>query len=322
MSKAKTSVAFLLNPEPVESYLQHRPASISITRVLPAELLSEIFYRLSFDRRDISACRLACRDFHTLSSPYLITYAVWSSRPPALKKLQQLLDHGYFKKYIRELVVDISVYIPRQLDLEDYIRQCDSSSRALERYPGPDQDYSPPDFNAPADCYQTGAYKVQTAKYGFALGWEDYCKLRDGQLRSQGDGSADRVLHRAFRELPAVRDVAFGDYRCLTLNGESHSDLCNRLFGNTLQPLTLDNTYLPGRFLQNRVNQILAELPANQVRRFTFNLHPFRKDVGVRDCELETEERRGDCIAVRNDTVEVIPAEGTSTIHRHGIFAR
>lgn len=71
---------------------------------LPPELLDRIFYFLREHRKDVSSCRLVCKVFKECSSPYLITRVVFAKRLKEIERLQDVLDHPYFSKYVTELM--------------------------------------------------------------------------------------------------------------------------------------------------------------------------------------------------------------------------
>ncbi|KAK5117130.1 hypothetical protein LTR85_009061 [Meristemomyces frigidus] len=102
----------------------------SILAVLPPELLSRIISFLSEQRKDISACRLVCRTLKELSSPYLITRVVFAKRFDAVSRLQDVLQHPYFSRYVTELVYDASLYDPEIAgDWNEYVQQCQEAPR-------------------------------------------------------------------------------------------------------------------------------------------------------------------------------------------------
>jgi hypothetical protein len=94
--------------------------------VLPPELLSRIFAFVSYDRPhvDIANIRLAFRQFHDLSSPFLLTTVVIADRLDTLQKLSEVLDHPYFSKHITRLVWDASFYEHIE-DLRHYQEVCE-----------------------------------------------------------------------------------------------------------------------------------------------------------------------------------------------------
>lgn len=75
----------------------------SITSVLPSELLARVFSFLT-ERKDVAACRLVSRSFHELSSPFLITKAVFALRLDELTRLRELMRHPYFSRYVGTLI--------------------------------------------------------------------------------------------------------------------------------------------------------------------------------------------------------------------------
>jgi hypothetical protein len=85
-----------------------------------------IFAFVSYDRPhvDIANIRLASRQFHDLSSPFLLDTVVISNRLDTLQKTSEVLDHPYFSKYITRLVWDASYYGYIE-DLRQYQEICE-----------------------------------------------------------------------------------------------------------------------------------------------------------------------------------------------------
>lgn len=322
MKDVRTSVSFLLNEETVTSLPKYGHTPISILNILPSELTSEIFSRLSFCRKDIAACRLVCREFCALSSPYLITYAVFSTRQPALEKLHQLIQHSYFSKHVRELLFDFSSYVQDLRYLWDYVPACSSSGRTFQPK-SQDEDHHghrlPPPLPGGAlhsPLNRAAPYIAEAADYGHYQGMQQYIQLRALQLRAEESGVPERLLDLALEKLVGVREVTFGDYRCLIRSRESMNQLCARLFGNILQPSFSDCEDILGRTLRERVDSVLSRLPKDRIHRLSFGLHPFYKEQNLALWEPFENERRGDYIEIRNDGVEIHPAKSASALHR------
>ena len=100
---------------------------------LPAELLDRIFSSLDHDRRTISHCRLVCSALKESSSPYLITRVVFARRLKALEKIDEVVAHPYFRKYITELFFDASWYDKVLAEnWEKYVNACQTAPRMLD----------------------------------------------------------------------------------------------------------------------------------------------------------------------------------------------
>ncbi|KAI5362278.1 Putative F-box domain-containing protein [Septoria linicola] len=98
---------------------------------LPTELLDKVFTQLSEQRTDIAACRLVCRDFRDVSSPYLITTVTFSRRMDTLSKLFDILDHPYFSQHVTNLVWDASQWDEDMaFDLDEYNSNAHNSGRS------------------------------------------------------------------------------------------------------------------------------------------------------------------------------------------------
>lgn len=67
-------------------------------------------------------------------------------------------------------------------------------------------------------------------------GHDDYRRRYSAQLEIRRRGLSLRYLHSAFETLPRLRHFEFSDFRALSRNGENLSELCDRLFGQTLSP--------------------------------------------------------------------------------------
>ena len=99
---------------------------------LSNEMLDRIFSFLSEDKQAISACRLVCRSFKELSSPYLITRVVFARRLKTIARLNEIVEHDYFHKHVTELICDVSYYCEnRATDWDTYYRECLNAPQLL-----------------------------------------------------------------------------------------------------------------------------------------------------------------------------------------------
>ena len=100
--------------------------------ILSNEMLDRIFSFLSDDKQAIGACRLACRSFKELSSPYLITRVVFARRLKTIARLNEIVEHDYFHKHVTELICDVSYYCEnRATDWDTYYRECLNAPQLL-----------------------------------------------------------------------------------------------------------------------------------------------------------------------------------------------
>ena len=92
---------------------------------LSNEMLDLIFSFLSEDKQAIGACRIACRLFRELSSPYLVTRVVFARRLKAIARLNEIMAHDYFHRHVTELICDVSYYCEnRATDWDVYYQDC------------------------------------------------------------------------------------------------------------------------------------------------------------------------------------------------------
>ena len=100
--------------------------------ILSNEMFDRIFSFLSDDKQAIGACRLACRSFKELSSPYLITRVVFARRLKTIARLNEIVEHDYFHKYVTELICDVSYYCERRAtDWDTYCQECLNAPQLL-----------------------------------------------------------------------------------------------------------------------------------------------------------------------------------------------
>lgn len=114
------------------------PKMADILSMLPNENFDRIFSFLSRKKEDVSACRLICRSFKELSSPYLLTEVVFARRLDTIAKLKQIVEHEYFHKYVTELILDASCYEERLAI--DWAAYSDEYHVSLHRFTDPEWD--------------------------------------------------------------------------------------------------------------------------------------------------------------------------------------
>jgi hypothetical protein len=99
---------------------------------LSNEMLDRIFSFLSEDKQAIGACRIACRLFKELSSPYLIIRVVFARRLKTIARLNEIVEHDYFHRHVTELICDVSYYCEnRATDWDTYYRECLNAPQLL-----------------------------------------------------------------------------------------------------------------------------------------------------------------------------------------------
>lgn len=132
-----------LKPRPGESDTPHQMEEqpdpethvemTSFISALSSELLDRIFAFLSEDKQAIAACRLVCRLFKDSSSQYLITRVVFARRLKTIARLNEIVAHEYFHKYVKELVCDLSYYCEnRATDWDTYVQACFNAPQQLQ----------------------------------------------------------------------------------------------------------------------------------------------------------------------------------------------
>lgn len=227
---------------------------------LPPELLSKIFCYLA-DRPhvDVANLRLVCRSFVPLSSPFLITPAVVADRLDTLEKLQTLLRHPYFSKYVTHLVYDVSTYdATLAMNPEVFAHRTNNSFRTYHRHDlnsdvrrdrarisalledshNPSQNLSPhssQDADSVADSahsspeddnsYWDGPRVIDQARE-HALTQVRYCRRVIAQTALRERRVVSQYFCLAFDRFPHLRHLSFADFRSLSRNGESCDQLC------------------------------------------------------------------------------------------------
>ena len=89
-------------------------AANNILNVFPVEILEHVLSLLSDSRSDISSCRLTCRAFYWISSPYLLPSVVLADNLGVLHKAHQIIQHQFFRRHVKELI-----YVPDHYDDDD-----------------------------------------------------------------------------------------------------------------------------------------------------------------------------------------------------------
>ena len=239
---------------------------------LPRELLTRVFNLSSCERYhdDTANSRLVCRRFHTLSSPFLINTAGIADQPETLDELQEVLDHPYFSKHTTRLVWDASQYVNGAAKaLPVYQRECEKNplrTSAITAYcalhgkdtaelallqdavsvvrPGRRQ------YQAAREALakfvdgiegETDLGLRSKTKELFEIAFHDYQRRYHAQLDLQKRRSSANCLHAAFGKLSKLRHMFYTDFRALARGGESLCELCNCLFGQSLNQKLLSD---------------------------------------------------------------------------------
>jgi hypothetical protein len=236
---------------------------------LPPELLTRVFEFLSCDRShvDIANSRLVSKQFHAISSPFLIATVVIADRYDTLQKLSEVLDHPYFSKHVTRLVWDASLYgrgaanhlfeyhhqcelkpwssstiaahcESRGMDLEELARLQDAVGKALHggdwlmrRAGGIDLSlyYTENEVGSDSDDKKMRDSLIRLAH-------DDYRLREAAQIEIRLNSLSLKPLETAFEKLPMLRHFEFSDFRALARSGETLRELCGRIFGQPLSP--------------------------------------------------------------------------------------
>lgn len=244
---------------------------------LPPELLTRISTHLANRREDIAACRLVCQYFKGCSSGFLVPRVVVAKRFDVIQRLWEVMEHPYFRQHVTEVVYDASVYDESAAtDFEEYVHSC----QGVYRRPFYDEDASDVRhvYAAFYDhvCKQKWPLSSNGWEYkhmaGVHKGFLDYFRQWLEQSRMIEDALYRMVLKEVLVRLPKLRRIVFTDFRALTMDGESHRELCVRLFGSTLQPLQLSFPEDPDFFF---LLDIIASTPKATIRSLWVGGRPY-----------------------------------------------
>ncbi|KAF2214164.1 hypothetical protein CERZMDRAFT_83536 [Cercospora zeae-maydis SCOH1-5] len=273
---------------------------------LPSELLDSIFIQLSGDQPLIATCRLVCRQFKDLSSPYLITSVILSHRCKAIRKLYAVCDSDYFSKYVTELVWDASVWSKQcVLDFELYYNNALASGRPfhapetdaeqrewiltrslLEKYSPHDRD-GVPSIEKIEPCNDQGFYGT-VIRDSHHLGQHQYSRF----WREQQALKDRRAFHEASkhceRHLPRLTKLTITDYRCFARSDDtSYSDFCHRTLGLSAPPHHLGVLHFSRE--NSFARYLFAPLlgPIKGIKSFSIGENPFGYPLGTqKHCPL------------------------------------
>ena len=286
-------------------------ATSSPIGTLPPELLTRVFSLIE-EKTTIASCRLVCRDFRELSSPYLITRIVLAKRVDAISRLFDVLEHPYFRQHVTELLYDASYYdYDLANDPERYAYARERSERGIDDYdaderrdaylavwrranamfdgsesiPPSHEDRSIEDTainDAPESVYQRFHY--------------EYSQSHEYQEMVLLDNLHRIILVRLCKELPKLHHIVFGDYRNLAKildptqkpstrfiarnekRVEPFHCLCTRIVGKALEPWAAGmpecNRYKPWDELIH-VLSVLDKAKNMKLRTFEIGGHPY-----------------------------------------------
>lgn len=284
--------------------------------VMPPELLARVFSFINvppaIDIATIANCRLVCKQFHNLSSNYLITTVVIAERIHELNKLREVMDHPYFHKHVTHLLWDASAYEealfddPRQYherwhDL-DTNQESPEVALALSRdtqnvedllafdpRPRELEDPRPDSHELPGDGTIGRDRRLDQYRYGdmashlsASSGYWDYQRRWLNQRSCRENELALRYLHWAFAKLPKLKHLSYTDWRALSRHGESFEDARNRMFSTVVQPKYMDEVFpdartavtdgLPFRVFLEEISRIDPELESLWIGQNNFDI--------------------------------------------------
>ncbi|OQN96688.1 hypothetical protein B0A48_17328 [Cryoendolithus antarcticus] len=229
-----------------------------------------------------------------LHSPFFITELVIANRLTEVARAKRILDHPLFSQHVTTLIYDASLWPDGQDGHDTFTEYGDRLATASRRRPLRDEQVVRQQANEFRMLYELGLRELhhvdppdlETTRVGLStlVGQQSTRELgsrlqdqmvvyRDQRLDVFGShlgylscfecqrklmeaGTALSITRRAFTEMPKLDCLIFTDSRGLGKNGESHGDLCTRLFHNIIEPHTLDG----GQWsILSTVLQVLAE---------------------------------------------------------------
>ena len=199
---------------------------------LPPELLQRIFGFLSGRKSDIRACRRVCTSFRDHSSEFLVTRVAFARRRDTVESLRELLDHPYFHRHVTELVYDASRYQEDIAeDFEQYVAACEGHFESFG------------DKEATPHCVRPYRFTDTDHDTAKKEGFHDYCRRLQYQMQMIKDRSDIAIVQEVLKKLPKLHRIVFADFRELAREREHYSTTCERMFGNTLEPVLGEDTF-------------------------------------------------------------------------------
>lgn len=247
---------------------------------LTPEMLLMVFAYLSSCQRDILACRAVSRCFRVLSAEFVVRRVVFAKRLDAMFHLWKVLQDKDLSQHVTELVYDASAHN------EDLATDFDEYETACARYctrPLHDAEnirrsriYAQFFRQVCANRPWRGIIKDEKARHvkGLHKGFQSYYRrwLEESQMIE--DGVDSDLLAQALSRLPKLRRIVFTDFRELAGEGEGYKDVCERIFGNALEPRGLSfssETYKESTLLLD----IIAESPEANITSLSIGGHPY-----------------------------------------------
>ncbi|KAF2739969.1 hypothetical protein EJ04DRAFT_572692 [Polyplosphaeria fusca] len=181
--------------------------------LLPAELQLQIFSFL--ERHDLKAVRAVCRAFRDNASPHLFKSALVCARYRALSTLKLISLHESYRKYVKEIIFDGSVYLKS--------------------------------FTLSSDRYRAEADHHEGLRVGFSrekfLRHGRYKQLYEEQEEMRKDGVLLMEVARALEWLPNVSSVIYSPGpRTVPIEAKLVRDLLPRGVASELDVLDADYT--------------------------------------------------------------------------------
>ena len=181
-------------------------ANTNTLNVLPVEMLDHIFSLLSKSRSDISSCRLTCRAFYWISSPYLLPSVVLADNLSVVHKTLQVMEHSYFHRHVTELI-----YIPHHYDFDDEYKYDTTFEEMDWEHMKDDDKLLWQDLARYSDYRGNGPEMIQTVnksvfdRYWFSpADFDDYI-----------DAIRSNMLEKLLKTLPSLRSIVLTDFHSI-----------------------------------------------------------------------------------------------------------
>lgn len=118
-------------------------------------------------------------------------------------------------------------------------------------------------------------------------GYANYVERFKDQTRIVEDRFHVSTLNIIFQRFPRLRRIVFTDFRALALHGEGYNDLCDRLFGLSMEHSGLAHYDEPYTNDLCSLLEVAAMVPGERIRELRIASHPFeRNDACVRRDDL------------------------------------
>ena len=260
---------------------------------LPTELLDTIFAQLS--RAQVAACRLVCREFKNVSSPYLIPAVTFSRRMDTLAKLFDVLEHKYFSQHVTELVWDASWWDESlTTDFEAYHYKATAAVRnyrysalgeeamtwnALWSRLSPYSSIEKPNEDMPDFGELENGDEWEVAfRDAYHLGFHQYTRFWLAQKAMDDRQVPQDVMLACLDGFPKLRSLVYTDFRCLSKPQDRDFDrFCERILDNAATPHNLTEEEVDDGVVYQDLWMILAQLAKkpNVLKSFSIGTNPF-----------------------------------------------